>query len=80
MQYFSIAVLLLFFTPAGYSDDSDVPTIAYADLTISGGPIISMDPALAELEAVANGRILAARERQQIEALRGSSTRDLAGC
>ena len=79
MQYFSIAVLLLCFTQAGYSDGSDVPTIAYADLIISGGPIISMDPALPELEAVAvaNGRILSAGQRQQIEALRGSSTRDL---
>ena len=79
MKYFSIAVLLFCFTPTGYSDDSDVLPIVYADLIISGGPIISMDPALTEVEAVAvaNGRILATGRRQQIEALRGSSTRDL---
>ena len=79
MKYFSIAVLLFCFTPTGYSDDSDVLPIVYADLIISGGPIISMDPALPEMEAVAvaNGRILATGRLQQIEALRGSSTRDL---
>ena len=79
MKYFPIAVLLFCFTPTGYSDDSDVLPIVYADLIISGGPIISMDPALPEVEAVAvaNGRILATGRRQQIEALRGSSTRDL---
>jgi predicted amidohydrolase YtcJ len=79
MRYFSIALLLLCSMPAVYSDDSGAPPIVYADLIISGGPIISMDPALPKLEAVAvaNGRILAAGQRQQIEALRGISTRDL---
>jgi predicted amidohydrolase YtcJ len=79
MKYFAIAVLLSCFTLVGCSDDSDVPSIVHADLIVSGGPIISMDPALPGLEAVAvaDGRILATGRRQQIEALRGSSTRDL---
>jgi predicted amidohydrolase YtcJ len=79
MKYFASAVLLSCFTLVGCSDNSDVPSIVQADLIISGGPIISMDPALPGLEAVAvaDGRILATGRRQQIEALRGSSTRDL---
>lgn len=72
----------------GFANAADKPNLAQsgsqtrslvADLIISGGPIITMDSALAAPEAVAvrDGKILAVGSATEIEGLRGDNTEQL---